>query len=80
MFFCFVLFFFFKNKRDQSQFICGVELICLLLGSQFLLLNLFIIIIIIIIIIVIVIIIIIIIIFRVLDRKGRSLGLREVDG
>ena len=79
MFFCFVLFFFFKNKRDQSQFICGVELICLLLGSQFLLLNLFIIIIIIIII-VIVIIIIIIIIFRVLDRKGRSLGLREVDG
>ena len=72
------MFFFFKDKCNQNQFICGVELICLLLGSQFLLLNVFIIIIIIIIIIIVI--IIIIIIFRVLDRKGRSLGLRVGDG
>ena len=73
---------FFKGKSNQNQFTCEVELINILLGSQFLLLNLLIIIIIIIIIIILFFFILLFFkfFFRILDRKGRSVGLRVIDG
>ena len=71
---------FFKGKSNQNQFTCEVELINILLGSQFLLLNLLIIIIIIIIILFFFILLFFKFFFRILDRKGRSVGLRVIDG